>query len=111
MGDRRSPEAQEYRRLYKSPRWRRIRAKQLADEPLCRMCIAEGRVTPATVCDHLVPHRGDPVKFFEGPFQSLCDQAPWRCHSSRKQSIERIGYDATVDDSGLPLDPGHPFNR
>lgn len=70
---------------YKLARWLRIRDKQLADEPLCRMCLAEGRVTPATVCDHVEPHRGDPIKFWAGPFQSLCGSH----HSRDKQGEEQ----------------------
>lgn len=86
---RRSPKAEEYRRWYKTARWQRLRAQQLRSHPLCEMCEADGRLTPATVCDHRTPHRGDEAAFWSGPFQSLCDAAPWRCHSRRKQQIER----------------------
>ena len=110
MRDRRSPEAALYRRRYNTARWRRIRKAQLLAEPLCRMCKAHGRMTPATVCDHVEPHRGDPTLFWNGPFQSLCDKEPWRCHSARKQSIERLGYEKGSDASGRPLDPAHPWN-
>lgn len=27
----------------------------LREEPLCRMCLAEGRVTAATIADHIIP--------------------------------------------------------
>jgi 5-methylcytosine-specific restriction enzyme A len=27
---------------------------------------------PATICDHVEPHRGDVNKFWLGPFMSLC---------------------------------------
>lgn len=73
-----------YKAWYKTQRWRRLRAIQLAREPLCAMC---PRPTPATVCDHVEPHRGNAVKFWCGPFQSLC--AP--CHNSDKQRIEKGG--------------------
>jgi hypothetical protein len=36
------------------------------------------------VRDHIERHGGDPVRFWHGPFQSLC--AP--CHSSEKQRQE-----------------------
>lgn len=32
-----------------------LRKRRLANEPLCRMCKAEGRVTAATVPDHIAP--------------------------------------------------------
>lgn len=78
-----------WRRWYWTARWRRIAKAQLATHPLCAMCERDGRVTAATVCDHAVPHRGHPVLFWNGPFESLCDAAPWRCHSSVKQREER----------------------
>ena len=74
-----------WRGWYKLARWREIRAAQLAVEPLCRSCAARGRVTPASVCDHVVPHRGDAALFWGGPFQSLCTT----CHSAEKQRQER----------------------
>lgn len=97
--------------MYTSPRWRRIRAEQLRREPLCAICAKHGRVTPATVCDHVERHNEDPDRFWNGPFQSLCDAPPWRCHSSTKQQVENRGYSSEVDADGVPVDPNHPFNR
>lgn len=105
--DQRSPEAQAYRKLYKTTRWQAIRSYQLSTEPLCRTCRAEGRATPATVCDHIEPHKGDLDKFFTGPFQSLC--AP--CHDGIKQSIERKGYSSAIGLDGWPTDERHPANK
>ncbi len=72
---------------YKTGRWQRIRKAQLDREPLCRMCRDEGIAAPANVCDHIEPHRGDPAKFWHGPFQSLCK----RHHDRDKQRIEKGG--------------------
>ncbi len=88
--DRRRDQRHEYRAWYKTSRWRAIAKHQLAIEPLCATCLAAGRITAATVCDHVEPHRGDADKFWNGPFQSLCDEAPWRCHSRVKQLEERM---------------------
>lgn len=42
------------------------------------------------MCDHIDPaSKLTEEGFFAGPFQSLCDQAPWRCHSRVKQLEER----------------------
>ena len=110
--DRRSPEAIAYRRLYKTAQWQRVRLAQLADEPLCRMCKAQGRITLATVCDHIDPKTKEtPEGFYAGPFQSLCDDPRYRCHSSRKQQQETKGYSGELGSDGLPVDPSHPFNR
>lgn len=79
-----------YRKLYGTARWQRTAQRQLTDEPLCAKCLREGRVTPATVCDHVDPDcKMTAESFFAGPFQSLCDQSPWRCHSRVKQVEER----------------------
>lgn len=87
--DARSPEAEKYRKLYKTAGWRRVRQAQLAMHPLCESCLKHGRTTAATVCDHVDPStKLNPATFFTGPFQSLCDAAPWRCHSSGKQREE-----------------------
>lgn len=114
--DLRSLDAERHRRLYHLARWKHpdhgIRARQLAKQPLCEMCLAQGRRTVATVCDHIDPRSKETeAGFFAGPFQSLCDQAPWRCHSSRKQRIELEGYTTDVGPDGLPTDPNHPWNR
>ncbi len=63
-------------------------------------------VTPATIADHITPHRGDPV-LFEGDLQSLC--AP--CHNSWKQALESGGSMKGCDLNGMPLDPRHPWRK
>jgi hypothetical protein len=106
MADQRSTEAQAYRGWYKTRAWRLIRRQQLNTEPLCRMCDGERRTTVATVCDHIERHQGDRVKFFSGPFQSLCKP----CHDRAKQSEERRGYSSQVGPDGWPVDARHPAN-
>src|SRR5438067_12923128 len=70
---------------YSCARWRRLRAAQLALHPLCRMCRDEKHITPATICDHVVPHRGDEALMFDPlNLQSLCKHH----HDSRKQMLE-----------------------
>lgn len=73
-----------WRKWYWTQRWRTISKTQLTVEPLCRMCMAEDMITPATVCDHVTPHRGNPEMFWNGPFQSLCKP----CHDGGKQADE-----------------------
>ena len=93
--------------FYTTARWQRLRRHQLREHPLCKFCLAQGRVVPATVVDHVVPHRGDWTKFCTGALQSLCDL----CHKSTKKQIEQQGFCCDVGLDGLPLDPNHPFNR
>jgi len=72
------------------------------------MCKDEGKITPATVVDHIVPHRGCEVRFFDYEnTQSLCKAH----HDSAKQFAERRGFSKAVGVDGVPLDPLHPANR
>lgn len=83
--DQRRARESETRRLYWTARWRKVAKAQLAEHPLCIMCESEGSIVAATVCDHVVPHRGDVERFWSGPFQSLCKQH----HDGAKQREER----------------------
>jgi 5-methylcytosine-specific restriction protein A len=96
---------QETRRLYGTQRWKRLRQRQLADHPLCKKCLEKGIVEPATVCDHVTPHRGSVIQFWFGPFDSLCKP----CHDGTKQQQERSGYSTDVGRDGMPIDPNHPW--
>ncbi|MBB4859452.1 5-methylcytosine-specific restriction endonuclease McrA [Novosphingobium chloroacetimidivorans] len=101
--DDRSDEARAYRKLYNCKAWRTRRAALLRAEPLCRYCARLGRVTAATVADHIIPHRGDP-ELFAGDLQPLCSP----CHSRVKQREENGGWDGACNLDGYPIDPSHP---
>lgn len=106
MADQRSEAAKAWRAWYGTTRWERRRKDQLAREPLCRMCLAAKRLTPGTVADHVVEHKGDPALFWFGELQTLC--APH--HNSTKKADEYWGWSAGVDETGWPTDPRHPGN-
>lgn len=97
--DERRTAEQPWRRWYWTQRWRNIAKAQLRDEPLCAMCLAQGKVTPATVCDHVEAHKGDPHKFWFGKRQSLC--APH--HSRDKQEIENGRIIIVIGEDGWPV--------
>jgi 5-methylcytosine-specific restriction protein A len=83
--DRQRPSAA--RRGY-GPRWRRARAAYLARHPLCVPCRKAGHPELATVVDHIVPHRGDAVLFWdEGNWQGLCKP----CHDAKTACEGRWG--------------------
>lgn len=68
--------------------WRRARAAFLMDHPLCEECRREGRLTPATVVDHITPHKGNRELFWnEKNWQALCKS----CHD-RKTAKEDGGF-------------------
>lgn len=86
-------------------RWQKARLTYLRKHPLCVMCAKRGIVMPATVVDHIIPHKGDQVLFWdtENNWQSLCKL----CHDSTKATMERSGKVVGCDESGFPLDPNH----
>ncbi len=54
-------------------RWNKARVVFLAKHPLCRDCERRGLLTPATVVDHIQPHRGDYELFWDSDnWQPLC---------------------------------------
>lgn len=60
--------------------WRRARKAFLQKHPLCAECRQVGRLTPATVVDHIIPHRGDRKLFWdENNWQPLCKD----CHDRK----------------------------
>jgi 5-methylcytosine-specific restriction enzyme A len=57
--------------------WQQARERFLARNPLCVECQARNELTPATVVDHRIPHRGDEAIFWDvSNWQALCK----RCH-------------------------------
>ena len=101
-------DARPWRYLYNQKAWHKLRAAQLRDEPLCRMCKASGRLTPATIVDHIIPHKGDEALFYDrANLQSLDKQ----CHDSAKQRAEKRGVqDIGCDSNGWPTSPDHHWN-
>jgi 5-methylcytosine-specific restriction protein A len=70
--------------------WRKAREHFLRLHPLCECaeCRAVGRIMPASVVDHIIPHRGDMALFW--------DRSNWQamskpCHD-RKTARENGGF-------------------
>jgi hypothetical protein len=101
-----NPTDRPWRQWYQLNIWRRRRLLQLRHEPLCAFCIERGVVTPATIADHIVPHRGNWTAFRLGPLQSLCND----CHVRLKHRLDLHGYSSDIGDDGWPVDPRHPAN-
>ena len=54
-------------------RWQRARETYLKRHTLCVECMSEGKLTPATVVDHIIPHKGDSKLFWDKTnWQPLC---------------------------------------
>src|SRR6185437_6536452 len=74
--------------LYSSTAWRRLRKVKLAEEPLCRHCIARG---------------GAP--FDAANLQSLCRP----CHARKTRVDEGKSAQLGCDINGMPIDPEHEW--
>lgn len=73
-------------------KWQKYRKRYLAVHPVCVRCEKMGRITPATVVDHIEPHRGDYDLFWDlGNHQAMCK----RCHDI-KTATEDGGFGRTV---------------
>lgn len=70
-------------------RWQRERARFLAANPLCVIDLREsGTPVPATVVDHVVPHKGDKALFWDrSNWQPLC-----KPHHDAKTATEDGGF-------------------
>jgi 5-methylcytosine-specific restriction protein A len=76
-----------YQRGY-DHRWRKRRLSFLKEHPLCVACLKEDRTTPASVVDHIHPHKGETTLFWdESNWQALCKP----CHD-RKTALQDGGF-------------------
>jgi 5-methylcytosine-specific restriction protein A len=68
--------------FYDSKAWRALRKRQLNKQPLCEICLAEGRFNRATLVHHKVGIRDGGDGLSADNLQSLC----WSCHSRLEKS-------------------------
>ena len=59
-------------KMYHTTRWRQLREYILNREPMCRLCEAEGRRTPAKVIDHKIPIQFGGDRWSLDNLQPLC---------------------------------------
>lgn len=89
-------------------RWQKAREGFLKSHPLCAMHLDLGQYVPATLVDHIDPHRGDQAKFWDRKnWQSLCKD----CHDGAKQKLEKTGVLVGCNLAGIPVDPNHHWAR
>ncbi|NLC02720.1 MAG: HNH endonuclease [Tissierellia bacterium] len=74
------PKQSKYKKLYSSTRWQQLRQYRLNTQPLCVECLKHNRYTPATVVDHMKPHKGNEKLFYDlKNLQSMCKS----CHDRK----------------------------
>jgi 5-methylcytosine-specific restriction protein A len=77
----------DYTSMY-THQWKKARLVFLKQNPLCVTCMTMNRLEPATVVDHIIPHKGDKDKFWDFyNWQALCKP----CHDT-KTATEDGGF-------------------
>lgn len=77
----------QFQKMY-TERWARTSKAFLVKHPLCAECERQGRVTPATLTDHVIPHRGDYKLFWDhNNWQALCVN----CHAVKTADDNKCG--------------------
>jgi 5-methylcytosine-specific restriction protein A len=90
--------------------WQKARSLQLKREPLCLLCMARGKLIPATEVDHIVRITDGGAPTLPVNLQSLCRP----CHEG-KSYAEQKGKDwrkhelRGCDEHGMPIDPEHAW--
>ncbi|QTI79012.1 HNH endonuclease [Roseomonas marmotae] len=91
--------------------WRKLREHVLAEEPLCRICTKEGRVTPATEVDHIQPLRFRPeLRLVRSNVRPLCSP----CHRAvtarfnRSKGIRGAKSKASASETAPPAPRATP---
>ena len=88
--------------------WQKASRQYLVESPLCVYCLRMGGITPATVVDHIIPHKGDDELFWDtANWQALCKS----CHDSVKQKEESGKIDGACDQMGNPVSSAHHWNK
>lgn len=80
------------REIYSSTRWRKLRAAKERNNPLCEICLANGRTTPTEDIHHIItfvdidePLRRKEVAYNYDNLQSLCKVCHQRIHNGYNQ--------------------------
>ncbi len=80
------------RKVYKSAHWKRLRAIKFTNNPLCEICLREGRTTPAEDIHHIrsFMQTDDEALRYELAYDydnllSLCKQCHQKIHNGVRQ--------------------------
>ena len=75
-------------RLGYDRRWEKVRATKLLDSPLCEVCEAEGRLTPAEEVHHIRPISDGGDIYLSDNLMSICHSCHMKIHAKDKKSID-----------------------
>jgi 5-methylcytosine-specific restriction protein A len=77
--------ARERAKWYRRAAWLKLRAAQLAEHPLCAMCLAEGQTMLATVVHHVKERLTHPeLALDQDNLESLCSPHHTAEHTKRR---------------------------
>ena len=80
--------------------WKKHRDQFLLEHPLCVECRRKGYVMPATVVDHIIPHKGDKDLFWnKANWQPLCETH----HNVKTASEDRGAWMPVVNKQDDPI--------
>lgn len=75
-----------FKELYKTSQWRKIRAIKIQKNPLCEICFKKGNQSISKNVDHIIDHKGNIKLFLDYKnLQALCVS----CHR-KKSARERF---------------------
>ena len=99
----------ETKRWYARTNWIRLRTLQLKTSPLCAICLHSGKLTVASVVDHVEPRSKGGEDYDVGNLQSLCPE----CHNRKTRrdagvTTKPVARGCSAD--GTPIDPDHPWH-
>jgi 5-methylcytosine-specific restriction protein A len=87
-----------YQDIYQDPRWRKLRAAKIAENPLCEICEKKGKTVLTQEVHHIRPFQTgatpaevEILAFDLDNLQSLCTP----CHKTEDQEIRQIIREGT----------------
>lgn len=89
-----------------SAAWRKLREQVLAEEPLCRWCLARGQCVPSTEVDHIKDSRED---YSDDNRRENLTGVCTPCHSLKTAASMGKNVYMGCDLNGMPIDPDHPW--
>lgn len=73
-------------------RWRKVRKKKAAKNPLCEPCQRAGRAVPLDMVDHIIPLRAGGARLDMRNLESQC----WPCHGAKTEA-DKLKYPEAYD--------------
>lgn len=87
-------------------RWNKERLQHLDEHPLCVEHLKKDYIVPATVVDHIEPHKGDQELFWNHDnWQSLCKP----CHDRKTATEDMGGWSPVVSQRKANRESKNPF--